>query len=198
MKQHLKFLQGFIKNPMKVGAISPSSTELALKMIEDVEPDKENAVVEIGCGTGAITNFIENIVHDRKAFIGIEIDKEFVKNLEKDYPKLQFVCDDACRTGQILKENSIGKVSYIISGLPFVVLPKEVSKGILHEVDKLMNHGCLFRTFQYAHGYHLPPAVRFREELDKKYGKCERSDLIMRNVPPVYTLTWKSVGQVKG
>jgi phosphatidylethanolamine/phosphatidyl-N-methylethanolamine N-methyltransferase len=192
MKQHLKFLQGFIKNPLKVGAISPSSTELALKMIEDVEPDNENVVVEIGCGTGAITNFIENIVNDRKAFIGIEIDKEFVKNLEKDYPKLQFICGDACKTGEILLENGYGKVSYIISGLPFVVLPKEVSKGILAEVDKLMQNGCLFRTFQYAHGFYLPQAVKFRDDLDKKYGKCKRSNLIMKNVPPVYTLTWRT------
>jgi phosphatidylethanolamine/phosphatidyl-N-methylethanolamine N-methyltransferase len=192
MKKHLKFFQGFIKNPLKVGAISPSSTDLALKMIEDVDADRENAVVEIGCGTGAITKYLQNVIPDRESYLGIEIDKDFVKNLEKDYPKLRFVCGDACKITEIIKENGLRKVSYIISGLPFVVLPKEVSKGILNEVDKLMQNGCLFRTFQYAHGYHLPPAVRFREELDKKYGKCKRSDLIMKNIPPVYTLTWKT------
>jgi phosphatidylethanolamine/phosphatidyl-N-methylethanolamine N-methyltransferase len=192
MKQHLKFFQGFIKNPLKVGAISPSSTDLALKMIEDVKANRENAVVEIGCGTGAITKYLQDIIPDRESFIGIEIDKDFVKNLEKDYPELGFVCGDACKTTEIIKEIGLRKVSYVISGLPFVVLPKEVRKGILSEVDKLMQNGCLFRTFQYAHGYYLPPAVRFREELDKKYGKCERSDLIMKNIPPVYTLTWKT------
>jgi phosphatidylethanolamine/phosphatidyl-N-methylethanolamine N-methyltransferase len=192
MKQHLKFFQGFIKNPLKVGAISPSSTDLALKMIEGIDANRENVVVEIGCGTGAITKYLQDIIPDRESFIGIEIDKDFVKNLEKDYPKLRFICGDACKTTEIIKESGLRKVSYIISGLPFVVLPKEVSNGILSEVDKLMQNGCLFRTFQYAHGYYLPPAVRFREELDKKYGKGERSDLIMKNIPPVYTLTWKT------
>jgi phosphatidylethanolamine/phosphatidyl-N-methylethanolamine N-methyltransferase len=192
MKEHLQFLQGFIKNPLKVGAISPSSPDLAVKMIEGVDADENNVAVEIGCGTGAITKFLQDVIPNRKSFLGIEIDKGFVDNLQKDFPKLQFVCGDARETEAILKENGFGKVSYIISGLPFVVLPKEVSSGILAEVDKLMKNGCMFRTFQYAHGYHLPPAVKFRDELDKKYGKCKRSSLILMNVPPVYTLTWKT------
>ena len=41
MNQHLQFLQGFIKKPTTVGAIAPSSPELARKMIEDV-----NTIVE--------------------------------------------------------------------------------------------------------------------------------------------------------
>jgi phosphatidylethanolamine/phosphatidyl-N-methylethanolamine N-methyltransferase len=190
MKEHFKFLQSFVKNPLTVGAISPSSADLALKMIKDVHADKNNVAVEIGCGTGAITKYLETLIPDRESYIGIEIDKDFVTNLEKDFPDLRFVCDDACKTESILKNNSVGKVSYIISGLPFVVLPKEMSNGILIEIDKLMKHGCLFRTFQYAHGYHLPPAVKFREELNKKYGECKRSSLVMKNIPPAYTLTW--------
>ena len=192
MNEHLQFLHGFIKNPLKVGAISPSSPDLALKMIEGVDADENNVAVEIGCGTGAITKFLQDVIPNRKSFVGIEIDKNFVERLNANYPQLNFVCGNACETAQILQTQQLGKVSYIISGLPFVVLPKEVSTGILREVDKLMQHGCLFRTFQYAHGYHLSPAVKFRDELDKKYGKCERSNLILMNVPPVYTLTWRT------
>jgi phospholipid N-methyltransferase len=192
MNEHLQFLQGFFKNPLKVGAIAPSSPDLALKMIEGVEPDENNRVLEIGCGTGAITKFLQDLIPSRHLYLGIEIDQDFVGHLESEFPKLDFVCSDACEAENILAKRSFGKVSYVISGLPFVVLPPEVSEGILREVDKFMQNGCLFRTFQYAHGYHLPPARKFRENLNKKYGKVERSSLVMKNVPPAYTLTWKT------
>jgi phospholipid N-methyltransferase len=193
MKQHLQFLHGFFKNPLKVGAISPSSQDLALKMIEGVVADENNVVLEIGCGTGAISKYLQNLIPNRDSFLGIEIDEDFVEMLKRDIPKLNFICEDACKTTEILSKKNLGKVSFVISGLPFVVLPPEISKGILDEVDKLMQKGCLFRTFQYAHGYHLPPAAKFRKELNARYGKVERSDLILKNIPPAYTLTWKTL-----
>lgn len=192
MNEHLQFLQRFIKKPTTVGAIAPSSPELALKMIEDVKANEKNIVLEIGCGTGAITKFLQELIPTRNAYIGIEIEKDFVERLEKDFPKLNIVCGDACNASEIIAEHELGKVSYIISGLPFVVLPKEVSEGILEEVDKMMEKGCLFRTFQYAHGYNLPPAKRFRQRLNEKYGEVERSSLVLKNIPPAYTLTWKT------
>ena len=192
MNEHFQFLKGFMKNPIKVGAIAPSSPDLALKMIEGVKADENNMVLEIGCGTGAITRFLQELIPARKYYVGIEIESEFVNRLEKEFPNLDFVCGDACETQQILAERQFGKVSYIISGLPFVVLPKAVSDGILEEVDKLMEKGCLFRTFQYAHGYNLSPARKFRAKLNEKYGKVERSAIILKNIPPAYTLTWKT------
>lgn len=193
MNEHLQFLKGFIKKPATVGAIAPSSPELALKMIEDVQADENNVVLEIGCGTGAITKFLQDLIPNKKSYIGIEIEQNFVERLEQDYPNLNIVCGDACHATNIIAEHGLGKVSYIISGLPFVVLPKEVSDGILLEVDKLMEKGCLFRTFQYAHGYNLPPAKKFRKKLNEKYGEVQRSSLVMKNLPPAYTLTWSTL-----
>lgn len=193
MNEHLQFLQGFLKKPTTVGAIAPSSPELARKMIEGVEADENNVVLEIGCGTGAITKFLQELIPSRKSYIGIEIEKDFVERLESEYSDLNIVCGDACHATQIIAEHQLGKVSYIISGLPFVVLPKEVSDGILHEVDKMMEKGCLFRTFQYAHGYNLPPAKKFRKRLNEKYGEVKRSSLVLKNIPPAYTLTWTTL-----
>lgn len=193
MNEHLQFLQRFLRKPGTVGAIAPSSPELAQKMIEGIKADENNVVLEIGCGTGAITKFLQKLIFDKKSFIGIEIEENFVERLEKEIPALNIVCGDACNATKILADHQLGKVSYIISGLPFVVLPKEVSDGILHEVDKLMEKGCLFRTFQYAHGYNLPPAKKFRKRLNDLYGEVKRSDLVLKNLPPAYTLTWSTL-----
>lgn len=193
MNEHLQFLQRFIKKPTTVGAIAPSSPDLARKMIEGVKADENNVVLEIGCGTGAITKFLQDLIPNRKSYIGIEIEQNFVERLETELPNLNIICGDACNATQIIAEHQLGKVSWIISGLPFVVLPKEVSDGILTQVDKLMENGCLFRTFQYAHGYNLPPAKKFRAKLNEKYGEVKRSNIILKNLPPAYTLTWTTL-----
>ena len=47
--------------------------------------------------------------------------------------------------------------------------------GWLTEIDKFMQQGCTFRTFQYAHGYYFPSAIKLREFMRKRYGKSKRS-----------------------
>ncbi|MBK9153261.1 MAG: hypothetical protein IPM25_03415 [Chloracidobacterium sp.] len=52
---------------------------------------------------------------------------------------------------------------------------------------------CTFRTFQYAHGYYFPSAIKLREFMRKRFGKSQKKPLIVKsNVPPAYTLTWSS------
>ena len=47
-------------------------------------------------------------------------------------------------------------------------------------------------NFQYAHGYYFPSAIKLREFMRHRYGKSRRSRLVVKNVPPAYTLTWST------
>ena len=192
MNENFQFLQAFLKNPLKVGAIAPSSPELAAKMIEGIEPDEDNVVLELGVGTGAITKFLQSRILDSKSYLGIELDKDLVKTLNRNYPNLEIISGNACDAYTIHKKSALGKVRYIICCLPFVSLPNEVGEKILGEIDRFMQKGCTFRTFQYAHGYYMPSAIKLREFMRDRYGKSRRSKLIVKNVPPAYTLTWKT------
>ena len=193
MNENLQFLQAFLKNPLKVGAIAPSSPELAAKMLQGIEPDDENIVLELGVGTGAITKFLRDVIKTRTAYLGLELDAELVKSINLRYPDLNVICGNAAEAYSIHRESGLGKVRYVICCLPFVSLPKEVSESVLCEIAKFMDEGCELRLFQYAHGYYLPPAIRLREFLRNRYGKSKRSPLILKNVPPAFTLTWSTV-----
>ena len=192
MNENFQFLQAFLKNPLKVGAIAPSSPELAAKMIDGIQPDEDNVVLELGVGTGAITKFLQSRIPDNKSYLGIELDRDLVKTLRRNYEDLQFVCGNACDAYSIHKKSGLGKVRNIICCLPFVSLPNEVGERILGQIDRFMQKGCTFRTFQYAHGYYMPSAIKLREFMRERYGKARRSKLIVKNVPPAYTLTWKT------
>ncbi len=192
MNENIQFLQAFLKNPAKVGSIAPSSPELAMKMCQGIEPNQEKIVLELGVGTGAITKYLQENLPDDKSYLGIELDGDLVKSLKVRYQDLSFVRGNACELAEIHRESDLGKVGYIICCLPFVSLPNEVGEKILLEVDKFMQRGCTFRTFQYAHGYYFPSAIKLREFMRSRYGKAKKSPLIVKNVPPAYTLTWST------
>jgi phospholipid N-methyltransferase len=192
MNENIEFLQAFLKNPAKVGAIAPSSPELAQKMIENIAPNENNIILELGVGTGAITKFLQEIVPNKESYLGIELDRDLVKNLKKNYPGLKIVRGNACDVFSIHQKSGLGKVGFIICCLPFVSIPNDVGEKILLQVDKFMEKGCTFRTFQYAHGYYFPSAIKLREHMRDRYGKAQKSPLIMKNMPPAYTLTWKT------
>lgn len=193
MNDNIQFLQAFLKNPLKVGAVAPSSEDLARQMLDGIMPDENNVIIELGVGTGAITKYIEQIVPDERSYLGIELDPGMVAALQVRYPDLNIVCGTACETSAIHDASGLGKVSYILCCLPFVTLPDEVATSVLSEIEKFMEKGCTFRAFQYAHGYYMPSAIKLRKFMRDRYGKSKRSPLVAKNIPPAYTLTWSTL-----
>ncbi len=193
MNENLQFLQAFLKNPLKVGAIAPSSPELAAEMLQGITPDEQNIVFELGVGTGAITRFLRGVIPNKDAYLGLELDEALVRSLNSKFPDLNIICGSAADAYAIHKSSGLGKVRYLVCCLPFVSLPKEVSDSVLVEIEKFMDDGCELRIFQYAHGYFLPPAVKLRDFLQNRYGKSKRSPLVLKNVPPAFTLTWSTI-----
>jgi phosphatidylethanolamine/phosphatidyl-N-methylethanolamine N-methyltransferase len=194
MNENIQFLRAFLKNPSKVGAITPSSAELAAEMLQGIEPDEENIVLELGVGTGAVTKYLsEGIIPNKRSYLGVELDRGLVRSLNNKFPDLNIVCGNAADAYSIHQKSGLGKVRYLVCCLPFTSLPKEVSEDVIVELEKFMDEGCELRIFQYAHGYFLPPAIKLREILKARYGKSKRSPLVLKNVPPAFTLTWSTV-----
>ena len=193
MNENIQFLQAFLKNPGTVGSITPSSPELARRMVAGLRPDENNVVLELGVGTGAITKFLQDLVPNDESYLGIELDRDLVRSLRRKYPDMKIARGNALDAAEIHGKSGLGKVGTIICCLPFVSMPNEVGEKILLEIDKFMQHGCTFRTFQYAHGYYFPSAIKLREFMRDRYGKSKRSPLIVKNVPPAYTLTWSTL-----
>ena len=193
MNENLQFLQAFLKNPLKVGALAPSPPELAAEMLQGIEPDEDNIILELGVGTGAIPKYMMDVIPNRDSYLGIELDKGLVKALNRKFPTMNIIQGNAANAYELHARAGLGKVRYVVCCLPFVSLPKEVSDDVLNEITKFMDEGCELRIFQYAHGYFLPPAVKLREYLRDRYGFTRRSPLVLKNFPPAFTLTWSTV-----
>jgi len=187
----LRFAQALLRNPASVGAIAPSSRQLAQAMMRGVSVNEDETIVEFGPGTGALTRAIAPAIDLPKQYIGIERDEKLVDRLRELFPKLSFVHGSAEDAMAIMDEYDAGSVKAIICGLPFTTLSSRVQDRVIEAVDHLLVPGAIFRTFQYAHSFLLPSATRFRQRMNRILGPQKRRRVVMSNVPPAYVLTWE-------
>lgn len=186
------FIKAMLKNPLSVGAVTPSSRALAQEIVKGIAPTRDSMILELGVGTGAVTGAIAELLPDFESYLGIEIDPKLTSYVQAQFPNLNFVNMDACGASDLHKKLKLGNVRYILSGIPFVSLPKEVSQKIFDEIGMFMKNGCEFRTFQYVHGYYSPPAKRLRDYMNEHFGPMHKSPVVIRNIPPAVVLTWKT------
>ncbi len=189
-RHSFQFLKAFIKSPGSVGAIVPSALELSRAMVRDLGLTPGDTVLELGPGTGAFTVQIRGVLPDLSSYLGIEREAGFVALLENRFPDMRFLAASAEDAFELHQRSGLGPVKAIISSLPFATIPASVRENIIGSVEQLMTTGCVFRTFQYVHAYPLPSAVRFRKAMEVHFGQCQRSQIILPNIPPAFVLSW--------
>lgn len=178
----IKFIIEYLKSPRTIGAIAPSSKELANKMISHINFKSAKCIVEYGPGTGVFTEKLVNKKKQDTLLILIEFNKKFYNQLKEKYNKYNNVIiinDSAENIDKYLKKYAAPKVDYIISGLPFASLPKEVSNKILKNTEIILKDHGLFITFQYT---------LLKKEYIASYFKYISIERVIFNLPPAYVL----------
>ena len=189
--EHLMFLGKFLRNPRNVGSVIPSSRRLAREMARAVPINPAAIVVELGPGTGALTRQVVEVLAPGERFLAIDIDPEFCANLRARWPRLDCECGSAADMPAMLAARQWTGVDHVLSGLPFASLPAAISRAILRAVAQSLRPGGTFTTFQYVHAYATPPAVKFRTQMAAGFGPMISRQLVVRNFPPAYVMTWK-------
>lgn len=178
---NLDFLYEYISEYKTVGAILPSSKKLARRMVENINFDNCEVIVEYGPGTGVFT---EEILRKRKnintKILLIEYNTKFYNILKERYKNeenLFIVNDSAENLNKYLDKYKLRDVNYIISGLPFASIDKEVSKKILSNTNKILGRNGEFITFQYT---------LLKKDMIQNYFDSIIISKELLNVPPAY------------
>ncbi len=184
----MNFFREFIRNPLTIGAIAPSSKILCQQMLSDIDFASCNCIVEYGPGTGVITQEIINKKPRKTKFLAVEKNPLFYNELSErfaNFENVHIINGSAEQTAHYLRELHIKSADYIISGLPFTVLPEEVASNVLSATSSIMHQGSQFVLFQYS------PLFRSRLHIDFH---LRNEKLILRNIPPafVYNLQKKN------
>ena len=190
LREHMLLFSRFLRNPRRVGALAPSGPELAREMVSGLPTDESVTVVELGPGTGALTGAIVDRLHESARFLTVDIDPTFVAKIRERWPSVESVCASAEQLEALLAARKIGQIDHVISGLPFASLPIAVTRRILDNIERTLRPAGSFTTFQYVHGYGMPPGRLFRKQMSERIGGPVDRRLVMRNFPPAYVLTW--------
>jgi SAM-dependent methyltransferase len=115
------FAREMLTEPAVVGAIWPSSRWLARSVASRVPCYGDGLVVELGGGTGAVTNALlqRGIVPGR--LMVIECSAVFVRHLRARFPGVTILHGDAAKLGELLPHGR--HIDAIVSGLPLRSLP---------------------------------------------------------------------------
>ena len=185
-RNYRKFIAEFVCHPRAIGAVAPSSNNLARHLVQSIDWDSTETVIEYGPGTGAITEEIVAQLPSKTKFLAIEINSEFADMLRARFPEVN-VCEgsvDDVRTH--CSGIGVEQVDTILSGLPWASFSAEDQTSYLDATMSVLRPGGQFIAFGYLQGLLLPAGRRFRKKLQTYFSEVQVSRPVWANLPPAF------------
>ena len=175
----LRFLRRWVCHPLRSGAIMPSGRKLAAAMAEAVDVEAPGVVVELGPGTGPITQALLEAGVPQNDLILIERDPHHHQLLSLRFGETRVWCADAGTLPSLLKRAGVDKVKAVVSSLPLLSMTEKTRCRIIKATfDVLGDEG---QFVQFTYGLNNPVPRRMRHELGIT---GERYQWVPWNVPP--------------
>jgi phospholipid N-methyltransferase len=170
------FLTKFFRHGTSVGAVTPSSSWFARKLLRDIDFTRPQCIVELGAGTGAITAELLDRAGPRVRCVIIELDADFCARLRQRFPGADIVQADARNLAELLDEKKIAFVDHVLCGLALPWFTRPDRHRILDTVRRRLTPDGSFRQLTYMPWLHTREYQQYFEEV--------RFRLVFRNLPP--------------
>jgi phosphatidylethanolamine/phosphatidyl-N-methylethanolamine N-methyltransferase len=151
---NLRFLRALLARPKQVGAVAPSSRMLARAIAHEVDPAHPGPVLELGPGTGVITQALLERGVAPEQLTAVEYDPDFAAGIAVRFPGVQVIRGDAFDLNRTLGSRHAERFAAIVSGIPLLNFP--VARRCAY-VETLM-HRLLpgAALVQFSYGMHAP------------------------------------------
>jgi phosphatidylethanolamine/phosphatidyl-N-methylethanolamine N-methyltransferase len=171
----LRFLARLIAQPQHTGAVAPSSPGLTKAMAAQVDPNGDLPVLELGPGTGVVTEALlaRGIAPSR--LTAVEYDGEFAARVRERCPGVTVIQGDAFDLDTTLGARAGDTFAAAVSSLPLVNFPQATRDALIADVFRRLAPGAPFVQFSY----------RFKPPVAPPAGvTLKRAAVIWLNVPP--------------
>src|SRR5215471_17867234 len=176
LDDEMQFIRSWIEKPLSTGAVMPSSRVLARAMARYVDPRSQGPVIELGPGTGPVTEALVQHGVDPARLVLVEFNPDFCRLLRTRYPSATVVQGDAYRLKRLLGTYVGEPAAAVVSGLPLVTKPLRTRLRLISDAMTLLAAGAPFVQFTYAM---LPPIPKKLPGV-----RAQASELIWMNLPP--------------
>ena len=183
-RDEFRFIRSLIEKPLSVGAVAPSGKALARVMANYVDPAAPGPIVELGPGTGPVTEALIERGIDPARLMLVEYDPEFCRLLGQKFPGVHVVQGDAYNLKQTLAGVLPEPAAAFVSGLPLFNKPLKMRLDLLDQAFNLMKANAPFVQFTYNA---ISPIPRSHGGV-----RSEASDRVWRNFPPARVWVYRS------
>jgi len=176
LDDEVRFIRSWIERPLSIGAVTPSGKILARTMARYVDPSSNGPVVELGPGTGPVTEALVEAGVAPSRLVLVEFNPTFCRILRARYPEATLVQGDAYSLRRLLETLLLQPAAAVVSGLPLVTKPIKMRLRLIRDAFDLMLPGAPFVQFTYSVASPLP----------RRLGgfTAEASERIWMNIPP--------------
>ncbi len=145
------FFKGFVKHPVMVGSIIPSSDRTVDKMLAPVDWENTKLFVEYGPGIGTFCQPVLSHMRPDATLLVIDLNEDFIIYLRKTIRDSRFIAvhGSASDVNEIINQFGFKHADYILSGLPFSTLPNNLGPIIAEETAKAIRPGGAFLVYQF-------------------------------------------------
>lgn len=176
LDDEMQFIRSWIEKPLSTGAVMPSSKALARTMARYVDADASGPVIELGPGTGPVTEALVEHGIDQSRLVLVEFNPDFCRLLRTRYPEATVVQGDAYRLRRIVEVYVREPAAAVVSGLPLLTKPLRTRLRLMADAVGLLAPGAPFVQFTYAM---VPPIPKALSGI-----RVVASELIWLNLPP--------------
>jgi phosphatidylethanolamine/phosphatidyl-N-methylethanolamine N-methyltransferase len=188
------FFQESMRSLGPTASFFPSSRYLANALIRPIDFRRARTVVELGPGTGAVTNAILKRLRPDGKLIAVDINRTFIHHLQTTChdPRLIPVCGDAAELEAQLALHHAGPADAIVSSLGLTAMDPRTRRSIMREIGVCLTPGGTLTQYQYLGNLDIPK-FRIRGFNESRFLKKFFSDVSVRhviwNVPPAVVFT---------
>jgi phosphatidylethanolamine/phosphatidyl-N-methylethanolamine N-methyltransferase len=172
------FLRAWIANPQRTGSVAPSSPQLGAAMARWLPRNRESFVLELGPGTGAVTDALlkHGLREDR--LVAIERNPKLAKRLREKFPRAHIITGDAWQLDDLLRgcDDPITSVGAVISSLPLLNFPPEQAESLAHKIRAVLKPRGHWVQYSYHLGKKTPRGSHHFELHDSR--------IVWLNFPP--------------
>jgi len=172
----VRFIRSWIEKPLSTGAVMPSGKFLARTMARYVDTHATGPVIELGAGTGPVTEALIEHGVDPARLVLVEFNPTFCRMLREKFPEATVVQGDAYSLRRSLGNVLQQPAAAVVSGLPLMTKPMITRLRLITDAFAAMAHGSPFIQFTYAV---VPPIPT-----DFNGVTAEASDFVWMNLPP--------------
>jgi phospholipid N-methyltransferase len=187
MEGHATFFREFLKHPLQIGSIIPSSRFLERRVVDACRIRSAKTIIELGPGSGGTTRAILRAAPPEAKVLCIEVNPNFhelVSRIEDE--RLIVHLGGAMGLREIISHYGLDAPDVVVSGIPFSTMGNSAGVHIIREISSVLPCGGRFVAYQVS--------ARVAELCRPILGKEEEVEVEFLNIPPMRVYAWKKNG----